>query len=135
VLIGGSSSALAPVVDDYRSELRPMSGGCRIDYVIDGDTVDLACPGRGTVRARIIGYDSPELYSPGCPEERAAAERARQALDGLARLRPVEVAFLGTDRYGRDLVDMRLGGQRVATAMVGAGHGRRYLGAARGGWC
>jgi endonuclease YncB( thermonuclease family) len=129
-------SVLAPFADDLRSDLRPMSEGCAVGYVIDGDTVELRCADGRELRARITGYDSPELFSPRCPAEAAAADAARRALaamvDGASR---TEVAFLGRDRYRRELVDMRLDGTRVATAMVDAGHGRRYFGALREGWC
>jgi endonuclease YncB( thermonuclease family) len=53
----------------------------------------------------------------------------------VARAARTEVAFLGRDRYHRALVDMRLDGARVAAGMVEAGHGRRYFGRLRGGWC
>jgi micrococcal nuclease len=136
VVLGGGYGVLAPVVDDTRSSLRPMAATCRIASVLDGDTVELACADRGALRARIVGYDSPELFSPRCRAEAEAADRARRALQGFVdRTWRVEVAFLGQDRYDRELVDMRLDGVRVAPAMVEAGYGRRYFGAARGGWC
>jgi endonuclease YncB( thermonuclease family) len=104
--------------------------------VLDGDTVELVCPGQRWMRARIVGYDSPELRSPGCEAERAAAVAATRALGAwVRRATRVEVAVLGRDRYGRRLVDMRLDGRRVAQGMVEAGHGRRYFGRLRGGWC
>ena len=132
----GGYALLAPVVDDWRSGLRAMTRDCRVARVIDGDTVDLSCGGRRTLRARIVGYDSPELFSPGCAAELAAAKRARAALKIRVRhAAGVEVAFLGRDRYGRTLVDMRLGGQRVARGMVESGSGRRYFGHLRSGWC
>ena len=40
--------------------------GCRVTYVVDGDTVHLACPETGEVKARLLGFDTPEVYSPGC---------------------------------------------------------------------
>jgi endonuclease YncB( thermonuclease family) len=135
-LLSGGYSALAPAVDDWWSGLRPMTRDCRVVRVVDGDTVELGCAGRGRMRARIVGYDAPELYSPMCAGERAAAERARAALAARVRgAEEVEVAFRGRDRYGRWLVDMRLGGERVARAMVAGGDGRRYFGRLRGGWC
>jgi endonuclease YncB( thermonuclease family) len=126
----------APAVDDWRSARRPMTPDCRVARVLDGDTLDLVCAGRGSFRARIVGYDAPELFSPRCMAERDAAVRATRVLGTWARLATTtEVAFLGHDRYGRTLVDMRLGGQRVARAMVATGNGRRYPGGRRGGWC
>jgi micrococcal nuclease len=126
----------APLVEDWRSDRRPMTSGCQVVGVVDGDTLDLACAGIGGLRARLVGYEAPELFAPRCTGELAAARRARDALEGWVMQGPrTEVAFLGSDRYGRTLVDMRLGGQRVAKAMVGAGNGRRYLGNVRRGWC
>jgi len=135
-LVAGGYGAMAPVVDDWRSAMRPMTRDCRVAGVVDGDTVDLACLGKGMLRARIVGYDTPELFSPGCAAEAEAAARARQALASWTRqATSTEVAFLGRDDYGRALVDMRLSGQRVAEGMVGGGYGRRYSGHLRGGWC
>ncbi len=134
--LAGGFTLFAPAVDDLRSDMRAMRSDCSVVRVIDGDTVELNCPGRGTERARITGYDAPELGSPGCEAERLAAEDARRVLEAWVRTaHPLEVAFTGRDRYDRALVDMRLGGSRVAAAMVEAGHGRRYFGSLRGGWC
>ena len=136
LLVAGGTAAVAPVVDDWRSGQRAMTPDCRVVRVLDGDTLDLACPGRRAVRARIIGYDAPELFSPRCMAERDAAVRATRILGTKVwNATRTEVAFLGHDRYGRTLVDMRLGGQRVAREMVASGAGRRYLGGLRGGWC
>lgn len=133
--LGGGYGVLAPIMDDYRSGLRVMEPGCRIEHVIDGDTVDLGC-GATRLRARVIGYDAPELFSPACASERIAGEAARRSLARAAEASErLEVAFLGEDKYMRALVDMRLDGVRVAAFMVEAGHGRRYLGGLRGSWC
>ena len=134
-MLSGGYGLLAPVMDDRVSAMRAMRTDCRVVRAIDGDTVDLACPEQGAMRVRILGYDAPELFSPKCDAEHAAALRATQTLRNLARLAPVEVAFRGHDRYGRWLADMRLGGRRVATAMVESGNGRRYFGSLREGWC
>jgi endonuclease YncB( thermonuclease family) len=132
----GGFAVFAPAVDDLWSDMREMRADCSVVRVIDGDTVDLSCPGQGTERARITGYDAPELQSAACAAERQAAEEARRVLENWVRnAYPLEVAFTGRDRYDRALVDMRLGGSRVAAAMVEAGHGRRYFGNLRGGWC
>lgn len=136
IAIAGGHAVLAPAVDDWRSGRGAMRPDCRVVRVLDGDTVDLACPGRRAVRARIVGYDAPELYSPRCTAERDAAVRATRILGTrVGNATRTEVAFLGHDRYGRTLVDMRLGGQRVAREMVASGAGRRYPGGLRGGWC
>ena len=133
-LLSGAYALLAPVVDDWRAGMRAMTRDCRVAGVVDGDTVNLACAGKGTLRARIVGYDAPELFSPRCAAERVAAGRAKQVLGTWVwHATSTEVAFLGRDRYRRTLVDMRLSGQRVAQGMVASG--RRYFGRLRGGWC
>jgi endonuclease YncB( thermonuclease family) len=135
-VLSGGYAVLAPVVDDWRSALRPMRADCRVLRVLDGDTVELACPEEGWMRARIVGYDAPERFSPACEAERAAAARATRVLGAWVRQATrVEAAVLGRDRYGRRLVDMRLSGLRVARRMVETGNGRRYFGSLRGGWC
>ncbi len=116
--------------------------------VVDGDTVEIGCPdgaaaGGGAFPARIVGYDAPELFSPRCPAERQAALASQAALSRLLReggamagqAGGLRIALLGPDRYRRELVDLRVGGERVADRMVAEGHGRRYLGGRRGGWC
>src|SRR5690606_4129615 len=55
-------------------------GTCRIYQVIDGDTVRMVCPGRGNTSARLTGFDAPELFSPACASEFAAAVTAKWAL-------------------------------------------------------
>ncbi|MEO0914863.1 MAG: hypothetical protein AAFY59_18095, partial [Pseudomonadota bacterium] len=51
--------------------------GCFLEYVYDGDTVALECPdGRRT--ARLVGFDTPEVKSPGCRMEAALGARATE---------------------------------------------------------
>jgi endonuclease YncB( thermonuclease family) len=111
-------------------------GDCRVLAVIDGDTVTLACPDLGVVRARLLGLDAPEKYSPGCGAELIAAERATWALRGiLLQAEALAVTFEGEDRYGRALVRLRADGEDVARRMVREGHARAYGGGLRGSWC
>jgi len=120
--------------------MRPLHGSaqaeCRVARVIDGDTVVMACPGREAVRARLTGFDTPELSAPGCAAERVAAQRAKAHLQRLLR-RADEISMVrsGTDRYGRALVEMRLDGQRLSALMIDAGLARAYTGGQRAPWC
>ena len=113
----------------------PVPGaGCRVTYVIDGDTVVLACPD-GDRHGRLIGIDTPEM-SGQCPAETTAAQAARKALQAMVAAAEVtEVTVEGSDAYGRSLVRLRLDGRDAARAMIAAGHGRRYDGGQREGWC
>jgi endonuclease YncB( thermonuclease family) len=82
----------------------------RWDYVlprrtclVDGDT-----GWEWGVKWRLSDVDTPEISSPGCPGELqkglAARDRLQRAMSG-----GYTIAWLGrTDRYGRELVDIRL---------------------------
>ena len=125
-----------PPISDFLAGLRPVTDGCRVVHVVDGDTVDLRCPSEGVIRARVTGFDTPELYSPECASEAARALAAQTHLRWtLARVDRLEVILGGTDRYDRRLVEMRVDGTRLADIMIGAGHARPYSGGARQGWC
>ena len=73
------------------------------------------CPGRGDAKARLTGFDTPELFSPSCPAELAAAIRAKWALRlVLFRAEEVRLVRQGTDRYGRALVAAFVDGEHGA---------------------
>ena len=110
--------------------------GCRVTGVIDGDTVRLVCPDRDETRGRLVGFDTPEVFSPECASE------WRRGVAATAYLRreiwaaeEIETRARGTDRYGRLLVTLYLDGADVAGRMVASGHARVYHGGARESWC
>lgn len=112
------------------------TAGCRVVSVIDGDTVSLWCPQTGTERARLMGFDAPELFSPQCPAEAAKALAATWALrTTLWTAGEVTVRRHGTDRWGRALVDLRADGVPVGRGLIEAGLARPYEGGRREGWC
>ena len=109
---------------------------CRIVYVVDGDTVQVRCPARGAFRARLVGYDAPEVFSSECEEELQKGREATKALRALVeRADDLAFAFGGTDEYGRRLLTLTADGRNVDRRMVEAGHGRRYGGEERPNWC
>ena len=111
-------------------------GACRIYQVIDGDTVRMFCPGRGNVKARLTGFDTPELFSPSCASELLAATGAQWALRrALWSADKVTLVREGTDRYGRALVAVFLDGAPLAARMIEGGYARSYGGGQREGWC
>lgn len=111
-------------------------GDCRVLTVVDGDTVTLACDGTGVERARLLGLDAPEKYSPKCAAELVAAERATWALRMmLLQAERLELTRDGEDRFGRTLVRLVADGEDVARRMIRAGHARAYGGGLRGSWC
>ena len=111
-------------------------GDCRVLKVIDGDTVTLWCGFGGVERARLVGFDTPELFSPKCFSERYQALRATFALRGeLWAAARIAVTADGRGRYGRVLAEVRLDGVPVSEIMIGRGLARAYDGGRREAWC
>ncbi len=131
---------LVPTLADLaNAALKPAAsetGTCRILRVIDGDTVNLMCPEEGLESARLLGFDTPEKFSPACVGEFIAAERASWALRTLIQKADrLTITREGRDRFGRALVRLELDGQDVARSLIRAGHARTYGGGPRGSWC
>jgi endonuclease YncB( thermonuclease family) len=107
---------------------------------IDGDTFEARVhlePGLDlNTRVRLRGIDAPELKA-SCPQELQMAEAATGALRALLGEGDVRIFNIGPDKYsGRVVADVetrRTG--NVSTAMLAAGHARRYGGGHRNGWC
>jgi len=113
----------------------PAAPVCRVTYVVDGDTVHMNCGG-GAMKVRLLGFDTPEVFSPSCRREKAAGDAATRALTALVRSAPVTSAvFHGHDRYGRNLARVAIGGQEVAGYMIGLGLALPYHGHRRPNWC
>ena len=109
---------------------------CRITRVVDGDTVRARCGAGAEDRVRLMGFDTPEVFSPGCAAEKARGDAATQALRAMiAEAGRIDFAFQGRDRYDRRLAVLRLDGRDVAGRMIDAGHARPYGGGRRDGWC
>lgn len=108
--------------------------------VLDGDTFlaeALVWPGHAVrVNVRIRGIDAPEMKA-RCRAERAAAERARDALAVLFGDGPVAISNIaGAKYYGRVLADVTTAdGQGVASVLLGEELVRPYGGGRRAGWC
>jgi micrococcal nuclease len=128
--------SIADLINAAMKPVQAADGTCRILRVVDGDTVTLMCGEEGMQSARLLGFDTPEKFSPGCTDEFLAAERAGWALRTfIQKADRLKVTREGTDQYGRALVRLELDGQDVANLMIRGGHARRYGGGPRGGWC
>ncbi len=127
------------VADGALAVARPIAsagGECRVIRVVDGDTVDLWCSAAGIERARLDGFDAPELFSPECTGELIAAQKAKWALRGLLFSGgDLRMERGGLDRYQRRLVTVWVGQEPLARRMIQGGHARSYGGGLRGGWC
>ena len=101
-----------------------------VGSVHDGDTLR-SCNGE---RIRIANIDAPEMRgSPKCTDRRrngwcdyALAERSRDALAGLLSSGRVQIRRSGTDRYGRTLATISVGGRDAGEYLIGAGLARPW---------
>jgi endonuclease YncB( thermonuclease family) len=134
-VLGSAAASCAPV--PVPSPLAANTAdGCAVLQVIDGDTVDLTCPGEGRFRARLIGHDTPESHEPRCAAEAQAAAAATDRLRALVRQADtVEARLGGLDRYNRRLVALRLDGRDVGATLVAEGLAVHYSGGPRIDWC
>jgi endonuclease YncB( thermonuclease family) len=109
---------------------------CSIGRVVDGDTLKVWCPGRGMFSARLMGLDTPEVFSPGCISEFMLGMRATWALRRRVwGAEDVRMAFGGLDRYDRRLMRLYLDGTNAASSMIADGLARPYAGGVRNSWC
>ncbi|WP_120500776.1 thermonuclease family protein [Roseovarius sp. EL26] len=138
VVLGVMGMFVLPfLADAYVAVAKPAHDSrCRVLSVTDGDTVKVYCPGYGFESARLVGLDTPEIFSPKCFSEWArgtvASWKLRQMLwtaDALS------IERRGTDRYRRVLVQLSMDGERIADLMVNSGVARAYDGSKRQGWC
>lgn len=89
--------------------------------VVDGDTFWL----KGE-KFRPMGYDAPESGKPLCPGPAPGSKAARARLLALLNAGGVTIERQGTDRWGRTLARVTVGGEDLAAVMIGAGLGRPY---------
>lgn len=124
-----------PALSFANGTLKPHEG-CAVALVVDGDTVKLFCPGEGFVTARLLGFDTPEVFSPGCLSALAKGVAATAWLNA-ALFSASHIAEEGarSDRYGRRLASLRLDGRDVAETILASGLARPYDGGKREGWC
>ncbi|MBC9176163.1 thermonuclease family protein [Roseomonas ludipueritiae] len=86
----------------------------RVVGVHGGDTLTLLTPERRQVKVRLHAIDTPESRQP-------YGTRARQELAQLAFQKVVRVAVIDTDRYGRTVGQVCVGGLNVNVELVRRG--------------
>jgi micrococcal nuclease len=115
--------------------LLPLTGcaEAQVLTVVDGDTFQVS--GRaGPERIRIENIDAPELRGARCPEERALAVKAADALAAILK-NGVSIQRHGKDRFGRTLALVSSRGRDVGQALIDAGLAERWTGRRRDIWC
>jgi endonuclease YncB( thermonuclease family) len=112
---------LLPIPRNARGPFSPtdeLLGPCAVTRVVDGDTVDVACP-TFSDRARLLRIDTPERGNPGYRE-------ATDVVRGLVEGEPVHLAFENPgvpDRgsYGRLLAYLYVGELNLNVEIVRLG--------------
>ena len=133
-LLSSMGGTVVAAENHWRSVAGPVTA--EIVRIIDGDTLEVdAHPWPGhvvRVSVRLRGIDTPERRS-SCPEQRAAAQLARNELErlvsGFSTVELINVA--GGKYYGRVLADLTAGTRDVASAMLASGLARPYQGGKR----
>ncbi|GAA0308101.1 thermonuclease family protein [Rhodovulum strictum] len=118
--------------------------------VVDGDTIRVPGDSR---RVRLVGFNTPEVFSPRCERERQlgirATERLREMLKGAARIEFQRVACAcppGTEgtsacNFGRICGSLHVDGRDVGDVLISEGLAARYrcgpysCPRAPGDWC
>lgn len=111
------------------------ASSCRVSKVTDGDTLHMTCDGTRH-KVRLLGFDTPEIYSPKCDAELAMGLEATRVMERLVAAGPVTgVTFKGHDRYGRDLAWVSIAGQDLTEAMLASGLAVVYVPRHKPDWC
>lgn len=114
---------LVPAIPSVRRALDGADTGTVV-RTVDGDTIDVRL-GRRVQRVRLLGVDTPETKAPdrpvGCFGPEAAAFTAAVLTGARVRL---EDDVERTDRYGRRLAYVHVGGSRFNDVLLRRGYAR-----------
>ncbi|MGD9733575.1 MAG: thermonuclease family protein [Desulfamplus sp.] len=86
----------------------------KIVKVTDGDTVEVLSAGNQLTKVRLYGIDAPE-------SKQDFGQKAKQFVLDIAANKTVEVEAIDTDRYGRTVGVVRIGGTILNAEIVKAG--------------
>jgi micrococcal nuclease len=109
--------------------------GCRVERIIDGDTVDLFVHvGFDTYlkrRVRLWGIDTPEVRTRDLDEKAqgiAATERLAQLIEegNTSSVLVVDLESHELDKYGRVLGTIWCGGKNLNRVLLDEGHAKPY---------
>lgn len=81
--------------------------------ITDGGTTRI-----GKERIRLVGFDTPEVFSPGCAEEKALGDKVTDYLAKLLSSGTVTIERVDLAVYKRTLGIVRVGGPDVARFMI-----------------
>ena len=142
-------TSVADVVKQYPKKLiqysdtqpfvPPIASG-QVVKVYDGDTFILAgyLPYNESplyrFSVRLRGIDAPEIKG-GSEEEKELAILARTELSNMIMNKTVVLTNVGTEKYGRILADVYVGGVHVNRHMLDTKHASPYDGGTKIGFC
>jgi micrococcal nuclease len=125
--LGCAACSSADDVSTSNSTIAPREPNATVEFVIDGDTVDVMVDGTQE-RARLIGIDTPETKKPDTPVECFGLEATAhlQALLPVGTPVRLERDVVGRDDFGRLLVYVyrATDGLFVNMAMLADGYGQ-----------
>lgn len=109
----------------------PREEVATVDYVIDGDTIDVITPTGETQRVRLLGINTPEVShddEPGQCGGEAATEQLRALLpEGTSVHLQSDTAADDQDRYGRLLRYVELeNGADIGHELISAGYAHAW---------
>lgn len=141
-----TSAPVARVVPERRYDARFVRA-------VDGDTIEVAITARASTRlpgqdvelstsvvetVRLAGVNAPETHGK-CDAEKAGARAAKLFLEERLRGAQLELVTRGdeTERYGRVLADVEVGGVSVSQELISKGLADPYDGGKRdpARWC
>jgi endonuclease YncB( thermonuclease family) len=96
----------------------------RVVHVDDGDTVVLLAAGNRRIRIRLASIDAPESADTRPGRERVGqpfADKATRFLSEMIRNKVVDADCPETDRFGREVCELRLNGTSANAEMVRRG--------------
>lgn len=119
VAIGLATATAAPDKTSGRFAFRG-----EVNYVVDGDTINVELDNGRSTRVRLIGIDTPER---GECFSRKATAAARRIADGRRVVLKGDGSQATRDRYGRLLAYAWIRGKDLGYQLIAGGFGRVYV--------
>ena len=131
-IINRYSGIIVVVVFLLTISANSLAGQFKVTGVTDGDTVKIADNGV-KMKIRLVGIDAPETSKKKNQPGQPFSKKSTSYLADLVLNKSVEVKSYGTDRYGRTLGVVFVGGKNVNLEIIKAGMAEVYRGRPAGG--
>jgi len=131
-IINRYSGIIVVVVFLLTISANSLAGQFKVTGVTDGDTVKIADNGV-KMKIRLVGIDAPETSKKKNQPGQPFSKKSNSYLADLVLNKSVEVKSYGTDRYGRTLGVVFVGGKNVNLEIAKAGMAEVYRGRPAGG--